>query len=74
MELQRQLYESRVALKREMQIAMRCTRKKQKIDLAKSWKAKYSAQHYAELINLARNKEAAWEVANWTDERMGKPV
>ena len=73
MELQKQLYDSRVALKREMLSAMHCTRKKQKIDLANSWKAKYSVEHYKELINLARNRDAAWEIAGWTDEQMGKP-
>lgn len=72
-ELRTQLYESRLRLKREMLSAMRCTRKKQKIELAKSWEAKYGEVHYRELIRLARNKEAAWEVAMWTDEQMGKP-
>ena len=71
--LRTQLYESRLQMKKEMLVAMHCTRKQQKIKLAKSWKAKYSEWHYKELIRLARNRDVAWEIAGWTDEQMGKP-
>ena len=70
---QEQLYNSRMKLKREMQRAIQCIKPSSKRKLAKEWKDIYSEIFYKELISCARNKDVKHEIANWTDERMGKP-
>ena len=62
---QTQLYESRLRLKREMQRALSCISPKAKRMLASEWEDKYSAIFYKELVNCARNKDAARTIADW---------
>ena len=59
------LRDSRVQLQLEMRRALSCTRKLQKIKLAKEWEEKYNPVHYRELIRCAKNKEVAAVIANW---------
>jgi len=72
-DMQEQLYNSRMKLKREMQRAIQCIKPSSKRKLAAEWKEKYSELFYKELISCARNKDVRVEIAYWTDERMGKP-
>ena len=63
------LRNSRIQLQIEMRRALSCTRKLQKIKLAKEWQEKYNPVHYRELIACAKNKQVAIAIANWkTDE------
>jgi hypothetical protein len=62
---QTQLYESRLRLKREMQRALSCISPKAKRMLASEWEDKYSAIFYKELLNCARNRDAARHIADW---------
>ena len=59
------LRNSRIQLKEEMKRALSCTRKTQKIKLAKEWQENYNPVHYRELIRCAKNKQAAAIIANW---------
>ena len=59
------LRDSRIRLKEEMKRALSCTRKTQKIRLAKEWQENYNPVHYRELIACAKNKEVAAIIANW---------
>ena len=72
-DMQEQLYNSRMKLKREMQRAIQCIKPSSKRKLAAEWKEKYSEIFYKELISCARNKDVRVEIAYWTEERMGKP-
>ena len=64
-DMQTQLYESRLRLKREMQRALSCISPKAKRMLVAEWEDKYSAIFYKELLSCARNKEAAKTIADW---------
>ena len=55
----------RLLFKEQMNKAIACKTKKQKIKLAGSWKNAYSEMTYTALIDLARNREARLKVANW---------
>ena len=55
----------RSLFKEQMNKAIACKTKKQKIKLAGSWKNAYSEMTYTALINLARNHHARLKVANW---------
>ena len=59
------LRDSRIQFQQEMKRALSCTRKAQKIKLAKEWEEKYNPVHYRELIRCAKNKEVAAVIANW---------
>lgn len=59
------LRDSRIQLQIEMRRALSCTRKLQKIKLAKEWQEKYNPVHYRELIRCAKNKQVAAIIANW---------
>jgi len=72
-DMQEQLYNSRMKLKREMQRAIQCIKPSSKRKLAAEWKEKYSELFYKELISCAKNRDVKHEIANWTEERMGKP-
>jgi hypothetical protein len=69
-DVQQELYNSRLRLKKEMQKALSCISKPSKRKLAAEWEDKYSAIFYRELINCAKNKKVATEIADWTEERM----
>ena len=70
---QEQLYNSRMKLKKEMQRAISCIRPAAKRKLVAEWKETYSELFYKELLACARNKPVKYEIATWTQERMGKP-
>jgi len=72
-DLQTELYNSRLKLKKEMQRALSCIKPSSKKKLAAEWRQTYSELFYKELINCAKNKEVRLEIARWDDERMGKP-
>ena len=59
------LRDSRIRLKEEMKRALSCTRKTQKIKLAKEWQENYNPVYYRELIRCAKNKQVAAIIANW---------
>jgi hypothetical protein len=69
-DMQMQLYESRLRLKREMQRALSCISPKAKRLLVAEWEDKYSAIFYRELINCARSRDASEKIANWKLEDM----
>jgi hypothetical protein len=69
-DMQTELYNSRLRLKREMQRALSCISKPSKRKLAAEWEDKYSAIFYRELVNCAKNKAVARDIADWTEERM----
>ena len=64
-DMQTQLYESRLRLKKEMQRALSCISPKAKRMLAAEWEDKYSAIFYKELLSCARNRDAAKTIADW---------
>ena len=55
----------RSLFKEQMNKAIACKTKKQKIKLAGTWKNAYSEMTYTALIDLARNHHARLKVANW---------
>jgi len=59
----------RLLFKEQMNKAIACKTKKQKIKLAGTWKNAYSEMTYTALIDLARNHHARLKVANWDLER-----
>jgi len=66
----KQLRESRLKFKMEMQAALSCRTKKQKLDLVARWKSQYSPTSVEELLRVARNKPIAGEIANWDVDKM----
>ena len=64
----RQLLRTRVDLMIQMQRALACRTKKQKIKLAREWKEKYSENMYKELIACARDKRVRANIANWEND------
>jgi len=64
------LRDSRIQLRLEMRRALSCTRKLQKIKLAREWEEKYNPVHYRELIACAKNKQVAIAIANWKTEEL----
>ena len=69
-DMQMELYNSRLRLKREMQRALSCISPAAKRKLAREWEETYSTLFYKELLSCAKNKKVAMEIADWTDERM----
>jgi hypothetical protein len=69
-DMQMELYNSRLRLKREMQRALSCISPAAKRKLAREWEETYSALFYKELLSCAKNKKVAMEIADWTEERM----
>ena len=63
--IEEQLYATRLDFKNQMQRAIKCRTKKQKIKLANEWKEKYSELGYKELIACARDKRVCANIANW---------
>lgn len=71
MDTSRELRRTRFDLMTQMQRALACRTKKQKIKLANEWKEKYSEQMYKELIACAKDKRVCANIANWeNDERI----
>jgi hypothetical protein len=63
--IEQQLYATRLDFKAQMQRAIKCRTKKQKIKLANEWKEKYSEIAYKELIACARSEYYRSRIANW---------
>ena len=71
MDTSHELRRTRFDLMAQMQRALACRTKKQKIKLANEWKEKYSEQMYKELIACAKDKRVCANIANWeNDERI----
>ena len=60
-----ELYLNRLELKRDMQAAIACFNNREKIELVKQWRNKYSERKVEELIRFAKNKKVCWEIAHW---------
>lgn len=56
---------TRLDFKLQMQLAIKCKTKKQKIKLAAAWKERYSDLQYKELISCARSEQYRIKIANW---------
>jgi len=69
-DMQTELYNSRLRLKKEMQRALSCISPSAKKKLAREWEDKYSALFYKELLSCAKNKQVAVHIADWNLERM----
>ena len=69
-DMQMQLYESRLRLKREMQRALSCISPKAKRVLVMEWEDKYSAIFYRELLNCARSRDVSETIANWNVDEL----
>jgi hypothetical protein len=52
----------------QMQRALACKTKRQKIKLAREWKAKYSELMYKELIACAKDKRVRANIVNWEND------
>jgi len=64
----RQLLQTRVDLMIQMQRALACKTKRQKIKLAREWKEKYSENMYKELIACAKDKRVRANIVNWEND------
>ena len=60
-----ELRASRLLLQGEVRAALACRTKKQKIALVARWKSQYSPIFVQELLNVARNKQAAGDILHW---------
>ena len=60
-----ELYQNRLELKWDMQAAIACFNNREKIELVKQWRNKYSERKVEELIRFAKNKKVCWEIAHW---------
>ena len=60
-----ELRASRLLLQGEVRAALACRTKKQKIALVAKWRKKYSPIFVQELLNVARNKQAAGDILHW---------
>ena len=65
-----QLRRSRLNLQHEVRQALMCKTKRQKIELVERWKAKYDPIYVQELLNVARNKQAAGDILAWDLEKL----
>ena len=71
LDIRMRLYESRLRLKVEMQAALRCTRKVQKVKLVERWKRDYPEVVWQEMLRVARNRACAEVIADW---HLEKPI
>ena len=69
LDIQMQLYESRVRLQREIRAALLCTRKAQKIKLVNRWKREYPPIVWEEMLRVARKTDVARAIADWVLEK-----
>ena len=69
-DIQRELYNSRLRLKAEMNRALSCISKSSKRKLAAEWEEKYSALFYKELIACAKSNKVCRTIADWQLEKM----
>jgi len=64
----------RTMMKMEMTNVLNCDNADEKRNLAKSWKEKYSAIFYKELVNLAKDKQARVKVAMWDIDNFDRKI
>jgi hypothetical protein len=64
----------RTMMKMEMTNVLNCYTADEKRNLAKSWKEKYSAIFYKELVNLAKDKQARVKVAMWDIDNFDRKI
>ena len=64
-DMQTELYNSRMRLKREMQRAIQCIIPSGKRKLAAEWRETYGELFYKELISCAKNRDGCREIADW---------
>lgn len=60
---------SRTILKNEMQRALQAIKPKEKIELVATWKGMYKPEIVAELLRVAKDREAKYRIANWNLEQ-----
>lgn len=60
---------SRTILKNEMQRALQAIKPKEKIELVATWKGMYKPEIVAELLRVAKDREARYRIANWNLEQ-----
>ena len=60
---------SRTILKNEMQRALQAIKPKEKIELVAAWKGMYKPEIVAELLRVAKDREARYRIANWNLEQ-----
>lgn len=65
-----QLRRSRLNLQREVRAALMCKTKRQKIELVERWKAQYDPIYVQELLNVARNRQAAGDILAWDLDKL----
>ena len=65
-----QLRRSRLNLQHEVRQALMCKTKRQKIELVERWKAQYDPIYVQELLNVARNKQAAGDILAWDLDKL----
>ena len=71
---QQELKHYRTLLKMEMLNVIHCDTNEDKRALTASWKQKYSAIFYKELINMAKDKVVRAKVANWDIDNFDKKI
>jgi len=64
----------RTMMKMEMTNVLNCDNADEKRNLAKSWKEKYSAIFYKELVNMAKDKQARVKVAMWDIDNFDRKI
>jgi len=64
----------RTIMKMEMTNVLNCDNADEKRNLAKSWKEKYSAIFYKELVNMAKDKQARVKVAMWDIDNFDRKI
>lgn len=67
-EWSKQLYESRLCFKIEMQRVIQCHTDAEKIALLETWKKNYSEGRVNDLVKCAKDKVNRVKVANWEFE------
>ena len=71
---QQELKHYRTLLKTEMLNVIHCDTNEDKRALTASWKQKYSAIFYKELVNMAKDKVVRAKVANWDIDNFDKKI
>ena len=71
---QQELKHYRTLLKMEMLNVIHCDTNEDKRALTASWKQKYSAIFYKELVNMAKDKVVRAKVANWDMDNFDKKI
>ena len=64
-EVRKQLLQTRMLYKTEMQAACRCRGKREKLALVKRWRKKYPPSTVENLLRVAKNEQARVEIAKW---------